>query len=241
MHQRLRQWFTDFHAEHYPGTDVRGAKVTPSRFELTFQRALVFLYRPSPRIPQPSATAMTELASASARVITLYTQFYHEKNIYLFWQAVENIFDAGTALAYSYVEVEAVRSLFTLQEFEGFIHAASNVLWGLVEHFPAFKEKRDAFDVLTAKTLADYSRETRGNIASETTGTGASRQPAVDEAVRLPNELPDANSRETGSTLSSMPWTDSASIDWDIGGPQIVNWDELDDAAQGSVLPWGWE
>lgn len=159
MRDRLQHWYGQVYQENQPTEEGVGNVVVPSRFELTFQRALVFLYRPSTNIPSPSRQAMMELGSSSAKVITLYKQFYNENKIYLYWQAIDNLFDAGTALLYSFANSDLVREVCTLRELENLINSTLNLLWGSVEHFPAFKGKRDAFELLASKTLADLGSQ----------------------------------------------------------------------------------
>jgi hypothetical protein len=50
-----------------------------------------------------------------------------------------------------------MRDCLTFRSLESLVHTCSSVLWGMVEHFPAFEGKRDAFDMIASKTLADLA------------------------------------------------------------------------------------
>ncbi|RFU34000.1 hypothetical protein B7463_g2335, partial [Scytalidium lignicola] len=171
MQQRIQQWYDEVRQENRRSEAGIDRIRLPEMRELTFRRALVLLYRPSPKIPVPSTQGMLELASSSAYVINLYRRFHLENKLFLFWQAIENLFEAGTALMYCYVNASLVRERFTLRLLESLIHSTSTVLWGLVERFPALKGKRDAFDVIASKTLADLGKQNSQVDIADTSST----------------------------------------------------------------------
>lgn len=86
----------------------------------------------------------------------LYKRFFRENKVRFYWHAVENVFNAGTSLIYAYAHSAAVREQYSHQSLDAAIHSTSSVLWAMVEHFPAFKGRRDAFEVIASKTLADF-------------------------------------------------------------------------------------
>ncbi|VUC35055.1 unnamed protein product [Clonostachys rosea] len=154
MDRRLHNWFDEVpHSEtlnRYEKTDVEN-------FELSMQRALLLLYQPSPNMPDPPGPILLVISKIASKLIQIYRRYFREYRLSIYWQAVESLSSAGTALIYSFVNSAQVRDSISLTQLESLFSTCSSVLWGMVEHFPAFKNKRDAFDILASKTLADLS------------------------------------------------------------------------------------
>lgn len=163
MHNRIQDWY-----DSIPNNDqlsVRERKIV-GNFELTFHRAIFYLYHPSPNIPSPSDSALIAIAEATSRMIQLYRQYFDDRRLTIYWQAVENLSSGGTALLFSYVNSPQVRESLTLRSLESLVHTCSSVLWGMVEHFPAYKNKRDAFDITASKVLANLNHTTGSAVDS---------------------------------------------------------------------------
>ncbi|KAK5063052.1 hypothetical protein LTR84_005128 [Exophiala bonariae] len=154
MHRRIQTWYEDTPRNDDVGTRERRIL---ENFELTFHRALFYLYQPSLNIPEPPEMSLLLMAEAAIKMIELYRQFFRDHRLTIYWQAVENLSSAGTALMFSYVSSPRVQERLTLRSLESLINICSSVLWGMVEHFPDFKGKRDAFDLTASKVLADLS------------------------------------------------------------------------------------
>ncbi len=156
MHGQIQSWYDD---------TPRSASLTDSErknlenFELTYHRAMFYLYHPSANVASPPESALLSLTEAASQMIRLYRRFFTEHRLTIFWQAVENLYSAGTGLLYSYVNSSQVRERIAFRELESLVHTCSSVLWGMVEHFPDFKGKRDAFDLVASSTLADLTTE----------------------------------------------------------------------------------
>lgn len=152
MHQRIQSWYSDTpRAETLTHREYKNLE----NFEVTYHTALLYLYHPSLSIPTPSETGMLALTDAASNMIRLYRRFFTKHQLTIYWLAVENLFSAGTALLYGYVKSPAVQERITFRNLESLVHTCSSVLWGMVEHFPAFEGKRDAFDLVVSRTLAD--------------------------------------------------------------------------------------
>ncbi|CAG9982248.1 unnamed protein product [Clonostachys byssicola] len=154
MDRRLHQWYSEVPQSEtlnkYEKTDVEN-------FELSMQRALLLLYQPSPNMTDPPGPTLLVISNIASKLIQIYRRYFREYRLTIYWQAVESLSSAGTALIYSYVNSAQVRGSIPLTQLESLFSTCSSVLWGMVEHFPAFKNKRDAFDILASKTLADLS------------------------------------------------------------------------------------
>ena len=154
MHDKIYAWRSS--TPHNDNLSVYQQR-TVGNFELTFHRALLYLYQPSPNIPAPSQAGFLAIKDAATNVIQLYRRLFLQRTLTIYWQAVENLSSAGTALMFSYVNCPQVQEQLTFRALESMVRMCSSVLWGMVEHFPAFKGKRDAFDIAASKTLADLA------------------------------------------------------------------------------------
>jgi hypothetical protein len=164
MYNRIQEWYNNIPRSNSQ-TDLEQKII--GNFELTLHRALLYLYQPSLNIPTPSESSLVKIADAATNMIQLYRQFFREHRLTIYWQAVENLSSAGTALMFSYVNSPQVQELLTLCSLESLVHMCSSVLWGMVEHFPAFKGKRDAFDITASEILADLNTSSAATNATE--------------------------------------------------------------------------
>ncbi|TPX18478.1 uncharacterized protein E0L32_011591 [Thyridium curvatum] len=152
MHGRIDSWYKDSPVVEGLSNVVKGVIET---FEVNYQHAVFYLYRPTPNIPAPSGSQLVTMTNAAVEMIRLYRHFFRENKLNLYWQAVENLYSAGTALMYAYGHSPEVRELLSFRSLESYVHTCSSALWGMVERFPAFKGKRDAFDLAASQILAD--------------------------------------------------------------------------------------
>jgi hypothetical protein len=155
MHRRLQEWKSSSPRPHSSAPPSNIAP--PEVLNLAYHQAVISLYRFSPIIPQPSEYAMVQLAESASVFIRLYRQLHRENKLRLFWQAVYNLFAAGTALLYCYSHSPLVRQRIALRAVEKSVHSCSAALWAMVERFPAAKGKRDAFDVISSAALEAVS------------------------------------------------------------------------------------
>lgn len=193
MHQRIQSWYADTpRRETLSHCDERSIE----NLEVNYYAALFYLYRPSPNVRYPSKEHLRALADAAMNMIRLYRLFFTKKQLTLYWMAVDNLFSAGTALMYAYVNSPLVQERITLQSLESSVHTCSSVLWGMVEHFPDFRGKRDRFDAMASTTLKDLGT-THGEhaatslISTPTTWPQGKPRPVYDEACADQTHLDD--------------------------------------------------
>ncbi|KND88395.1 Positive regulator of purine utilization [Tolypocladium ophioglossoides CBS 100239] len=159
----LGQWQDNMHAriEKWSNSAPKGQSLSiyertlVETFELTYHTALFYLYRPSRNCPSPSDSRLLAMAQAAIHMIQLYRRFFRERKLTVYWLAVENLSSAGNGLMLGYVQSLHVREHITFHSLESLIHTCSSILWGVVERFPAFQGKRDAFDATAWSVLAD--------------------------------------------------------------------------------------
>ncbi|KAF5011879.1 hypothetical protein FDECE_2012 [Fusarium decemcellulare] len=167
MRQRIDSWYRGGPAIEDLASLEKDVVET---FKVTYNTALFHLYRPSIRIPHPSGEQLVEMAHAATNMIQLYRRLFCERKLTIYWQAVENVSSAGTAIMYAYVQSPEVRSYVDFRSLESLVHTCSSVLWGMVEHFPAYRGKRDAFDMTANEVLVELGAGT-GTISSHADGT----------------------------------------------------------------------
>lgn len=154
MHAKIETWYQTTPQCSNFTTEEKDVIET---LEVTYNTALFNLYRPSPNIPSPSGPQLLVMAQAATKMIHLYRRFFCQHKLTIYWQAVENVSSAGLALLFGYVQSSKVRESMTLYTLNSLVHLCSSVLWGMVEHFPPLKGKRDAFDAASSQVLADLN------------------------------------------------------------------------------------
>lgn len=166
MREQIDAWYASA-----PSGDNLGPleKGMVEKLEATYQTAIFQLYRPSENIPSPSEPQLLVMTQAATRMIKLYRKLFQEHKLSIYWQSVENVFSAGTCLMFAYVQSTSIRASMTLRALESLVHSCSSVLWGMVERFPSFRNKRDAFDRIAANTLGDLTVDVEGNGQTNTT------------------------------------------------------------------------
>ncbi|KEF57357.1 uncharacterized protein A1O9_05274 [Exophiala aquamarina CBS 119918] len=147
-------------------------------------------------------------------MIKLYRQFFRDHRLTIYWQAVENLSSAGTALMSSYVTSSRVREQLDLRSLESLVNTCSSVLWGMVEHFPDFKGKRDAFDINASKVLADLAQ------SNEKTQTPMAT--ALDfTTTKMGNSILRSSDMEPSDDLAAATDSDSGGVAKRILDPQF--------------------
>ncbi|KAK7216703.1 hypothetical protein V2G26_004706 [Clonostachys chloroleuca] len=216
MDRRLHQWYGEVPRSE---TLNRYEKTDVENFELSMQRALLLLYQPSPNMPDPPDPTLLVISNIASKLIQICRRYFHEYRLTIYWQAVERLSSAGTALIYSYVNSSQVRDSTPLTQLESLLSTCSSVLWGMVEHFPAFKNKRDAFDILASKTLADLSSDQTKVLGDSSKQLEQDQQPAVSWARQRNHYYPGTTTSNTHPVVPNDPshTTDSPQSGRNVG------------------------
>ena len=209
MHERIQQWYESTPRASMPHNFEQNNVARSETWELTLHRALLFLYRPSPRIECPSDEALLVLAESSRRVIHLFRRFFCEGRLTLFWQAVENLVSAGTALMFSYVNSLQVQDCLSLRLLEADLNTCSSLLWAMVERFPALKGKRDGFDTIVSATLANLDHEvTSTDELGQNISIRKAKRPNINGQARSAGHNGHGMDLSSPSTAARRPATD---------------------------------
>ncbi|KAF4816979.1 Positive regulator of purine utilization [Colletotrichum siamense] len=224
MRDRIDEWLRNIPA----GDSLNSLdKTVIETFELTHHTALFRLYRPSPNNPNPPGIQLLAATQSATKMIHLYREFFRRKRLTIYWQSVENVFSAGTTLLFAYTNSAEVREAISSQSFQSLVNTCSSVLWGMVEHFPAFQGKRDAFDTASSKVMMELSH---GVTAGESGLIASSSAIDADHEVqqtRLASlETIDSNNFDMSST--SLLDFDDLSMIWeataDLSGTFMPSW-----------------
>lgn len=149
---RITEWHNSRPAH---GNMSRFDKGVVDTFQVTFQTAVFNLFRPSTNIPSPSGSQLVTMTHAAIKMIQLYRKFFCSRQLSIYWQAMENLYSAGTCLMFAFVHSAEVREQLPSLSFSSLVHSCSSVLWGMAERFPPYLGKRDAFDKAASKVLQD--------------------------------------------------------------------------------------
>jgi hypothetical protein len=157
MRERIDKWY--YNTPFSTDIDTFGQGVLET-LETNYQTAIFQLYRPSPNNLSPSGQQAAAMAEAAVRIIHLYQRFFRRRMLSIYWRSIENIFSAGTALMLSHMQSPEVRDVISYQTLESLIHTCSSLLWGMVERFPSFQGKRDAFDIAASQVFTGFQADT---------------------------------------------------------------------------------
>ncbi|PLB51406.1 hypothetical protein P170DRAFT_433416 [Aspergillus steynii IBT 23096] len=226
MHRQIDLWYQTTPADENFNDIEKGVVKT---LEVTYHTALLFLYRPSPNIPSPSSAQLLAMSHAAADMIQLYRQFFRERLLTIYWLAVENVYSAGISLLFGYAHSGQVREQMTLRFLEARVHTCSCVLWGMVEHFPAFQGKRDAFDLAASKVL-DNLRSSRqeGTVTAGETSFGNAEGPVSVPRQQASDCVGDrtASGQDEQALVSHPVPADQSSLYTDFAGFPFVSFDD---------------
>lgn len=152
MRDRIEHWYNSSPSgDHLNERE----KDMVSKFVTNYQTAIFRLYRPSINIPSPSEAQLGVMVQAATKMIQLYREYFQRHQLTIYWQSMGNVFSAGVCLMFGYVQSPTIRSTMSRRSLESLVNTCSSVLWGMVERFPSFHNKRNAFDKIAAATFAD--------------------------------------------------------------------------------------
>jgi hypothetical protein len=216
MHQRIQRWYDEIPRLSAPADYER--KIIEN-FDLTYYRALLYLYQPHSRLMGNDEDAYLVVPDAVDHIVALYRKFFDEKRLTIYWQAIENLSAAGLALLHSYTRSLLVRERVPRRLLQTRIQMCSSLLWAMVEHFPSFRSKRDDFDETAGRILSTISVDTPDAYWPES--AAAERQNAV---------FPDASRHTLGMGDSRNGISDVSDRRLPVEGIQVLQRSNRDDS-----------
>lgn len=230
MRERIQTWYNNM--PRGPELEANERRIIEN-FDLTYYRALFYLYQPSPNRPVPDETAWLRTADAAKNMIQYYLKFFEERRFTIYWQAVEGLSAAGTVLLRGYITSPAIRGLITLLELRELVQTSSRVLWGMVEHFPAFKPKREAFDRFATTVMNDLEM---GASPVQDYGYSEQQNDLAQNVYDSTANLPQSTVHHASDDPLHM--TDEFAGNWADFETAAFDWDALESTAEN--LPWTW-
>lgn len=117
---------------------------------------IIFTYRPSPQIPQPSAEAVSHCYNSAIKGIHLQKKMFEEKSIDFTWVYLHQIYTATITLIWTLYN-DQIREMHHREEVERNLEISLSLLTILAERWPGTEAAADLFDRLGQAALQSYS------------------------------------------------------------------------------------
>lgn len=186
--------------------DVLGSANKRDRIAGWYHQLKIFLYRPSPQVPQPSPTAAKTCFESSAHVIRLsYAQLENEK-IEISWLFILALTTALNTLLWttSFPEVRAMQSRDAVEEL---LDIATDVLEQSADRWPGALKSSQLYAVFAQACLQSYNpRANTGSAATTWTQPPTIFEPSQSpDVVQQQNGPPSFNPPQFGNVFDSPP------------------------------------
>ena len=153
-------WFQEMHAKligwyHSSLKDDEGSGLSEEWCEGRYNTMIVFLYRPTPQVPRPSANAARLCFEASIFNIYMQKKQIDMKLVDLTWIFTQSLFMALNAIlwALSYPEI---RKEYARDKVEQHIHMAQVAISQASERWPGVESALELYDHLIRACLKAY-------------------------------------------------------------------------------------
>ncbi|PWW71740.1 hypothetical protein C7212DRAFT_231835 [Tuber magnatum] len=158
-------WFTQIHAklDNWRAScpaDELGGTMNPDWFDHRYHLMIIFTYRPSPQIPQPSAEAVSHCYNSAIKGIHLQKKMFEEKSIDFTWVYLHQIYTATITLIWTLYN-DQIREMHHREEVERNLEISLSLLTILAERWPGTEAAADLFDRLGQAALQSYSANSR--------------------------------------------------------------------------------
>lgn len=170
---------------------------------------ILFTYRPSPQIPQPSPEVTLRCYDSSVKAIQLQKKMYDEKSIDYTWVYIHQISNATLTLIWSLYS-EDVRKLHPKEEFERNLDISLTLLTALAERWPGTEAAGDLFARLGQAALQSYSGDGEKNHPKPPSAAGShsnagSPPPSLSTSLSTPNRHSPPYTYDNSSIEESTP------------------------------------
>ncbi|RPA91233.1 hypothetical protein L873DRAFT_1714976 [Choiromyces venosus 120613-1] len=150
IHAKLDNWRTSC------PVDENGSTMNPDWYHLM----IIFTYRPSPQIPQPSAEAVLHCYNSAIKGIRLQKKMFEEKSIDFTWVYLHQIYTATITLIWTLYN-DQIREMHHREEVERNLEISLSLLTILAERWPGTEAAADLFARLGQAALQSYSANSR--------------------------------------------------------------------------------
>lgn len=185
----------------------------------------IFLFHPTPQIPQPSLEATVLCYDSSVKGIHLQKKMYDEKTIEFTWVYLHQIYTATLTLLWSLYN-EGIREQHQKEEVESNFEISLSLLTVLAERWPGTEAAADLFARLARAALQNYTtdqekspRSTHSSIPSHSTATSPSPQKESSPLHRHSSPYHSSQGTQSAEETTPSPGTSGTATSWTTNYP----------------------
>lgn len=196
----------------------------------------IFLFHPTPQLPQPSLDATIRCYDSSAKGIHLQKKMYDEKTIEFTWVYLHQIYTATLTLIWALYN-KGVRELHRKKDVESNFEISLSLLTVLAERWPGTEAAADLFARLAQAALQNYTtdqenspKSIHSSPPSHSTATSPSPQKESPPVHHHSHSSPYRNSPRVQSVeeATPSPETPGTGASWATSFPGV----EIEQLAQ---------
>ena len=181
MEKKLIEW------KNASPTSDEGSGFSESWFKGRYHTMIVFLYRPSPQVPRPSARAALLCYDACEWNIYMHRDQMIDKSVEMTWAWTQSIFMAVNTILWSLAYVE-VREKTSREQVQTHLEVAIDTMKLAAERWPGVASAVELYEALIGACLhifdhkGDVHIQTSPYAESERTGKSISPSPRLGHA-----------------------------------------------------------
>ncbi|KAF2799762.1 hypothetical protein K505DRAFT_230317 [Melanomma pulvis-pyrius CBS 109.77] len=148
---RLQEWRSTIPSP----SDAHPSSIFASQayWDVTYNNALLLLYRPNPIVSHPSPEALCISFDASSKIISGIKVLHRQRKIDIMWKWVHHLFMAGLTVIYGLWHSKEVRELSSVKDSIATVQSCSSTLSAFSERWFGAAGCRDAFELLSSATI----------------------------------------------------------------------------------------
>ncbi|KAH0553267.1 hypothetical protein GP486_006588 [Trichoglossum hirsutum] len=195
MEEKLESWRTSS-----PGNEG-GTGLSSVWFRVRYNTMIIFLYRPSPQIPQPSVRAAKLCFDAAVYNLQEQRKMVENRSVDLTWVFVQQIFMQTNTVLWT-ISVPQIREQHSKREVEGHLDNALRSLLLSSERWPGTAAATDLYRKLITATLKSYGEESE---VSSVTYSESIKAPSLSPYPERPSQSPISTPSTTAYSVTRPP------------------------------------
>lgn len=190
----------------------------------------IFLFHPTPQLPQPSLDATIRCYDSSVKGIYLQKKMYDEKTIEFTWVYLHQIYTATLTLIWTLYN-EGIRETHHKEEAESNFEISLSLLTVLAERWPGTEAAADLFARLAQAALQNYAtdqekspRSTHSSIPPHSAATSPSPQKESSlhsHSHSHSSPYRDSPRAQSAEETTPSPGTSGTAASWTTGFPGV--------------------
>ncbi|CAO1626602.1 unnamed protein product [Parajaminaea phylloscopi] len=210
--------------------------ITAQWTELNFQITRTLMFRPSPRVPFPSVSALMEALDSSSKTIKLYKLNHRTSRINFPWLATHHVFMAGLTYLHSLKSLHdlMIPTGVSLVDVTMHVQSCASLLEALntIQDDEDTHKVRDAFDAAAYAVLNNlFAARTNETAAAAATAATATTAAATPSGTSLFASAGPGSPNASVSVPAGLPWRART-----VGGSEKSSSSRLDDLATSAVM-----